>query len=150
MCIYIIFILCCCCCCCCCVLLFCDSMDCSLPGFPVRGISQARILEWTAISFSRKDLSRPRNQTCISCISWWILLPLGHQYAYTCAYMCTHMSRYYTYDNTHIYIDRLGLCIDICIEKEMTARSSIPAWEIPWTEEPGGLQSMGSPELDTI
>ena len=25
----------------------------------------------------------------------------------------------------------------------MAAHSSIPAWEIPWTEEPGGLQSMG-------
>ena len=26
----------------------------------------------------------------------------------------------------------------------MTTHSSIPAWEIPWTEEPGGLESMGS------
>ena len=29
-------------------------------------------------------------------------------------------------------------------EKEMTAHSSILAWRIPWTEEPGGLRSMGS------
>ena len=29
------------------------------------------------------------------------------------------------------------------LEKEMVARSSILAWEIPWTEEPGGLQFMG-------
>ena len=29
------------------------------------------------------------------------------------------------------------------LEKEMATHSSIPAWEIPWTEEPGGLQSMG-------
>ena len=28
------------------------------------------------------------------------------------------------------------------MEKEMATHSSIPAWEIPWTEEPGGLQSM--------
>ena len=28
------------------------------------------------------------------------------------------------------------------LEKEMAAHSSILAWEIPWTEEPGGLQSM--------
>ena len=28
--------------------------------------------------------------------------------------------------------------------KEMATHSSILAWEIPWTEEPGGLQSMGS------
>ena len=32
-------------------------------------------------------------------------------------------------------------------EEEMATRSSILAWEIPWTEEPGGLQSMGSQRL---
>ena len=30
------------------------------------------------------------------------------------------------------------------LEKEMATHSSILAWEIPWTEEPGRLQSMGS------
>ena len=30
------------------------------------------------------------------------------------------------------------------LEKEMATQSSILAWRIPWTEEPGGLQSMGS------
>ena len=30
------------------------------------------------------------------------------------------------------------------LEKGMATLSSILAWEIPWTEEPGGLQSMGS------
>ena len=30
------------------------------------------------------------------------------------------------------------------LEKEMATHSRIPAWRIPWTEEPGGLQSMGS------
>ena len=35
------------------------------------------------------------------------------------------------------------------LEKEMATHSSILAWEIPWTEEPGGLQSMGSPESQT-
>ena len=29
------------------------------------------------------------------------------------------------------------------LEEEMTAHSSILAWRIPWTEEPGGLQSTG-------
>ena len=33
--------------------------------------------------------------------------------------------------------------------KEMAIHSSILAWEIPWTEEPGRLQSMGLQELDT-
>ena len=31
----------------------------------------------------------------------------------------------------------------------MATHSSILAWRIPWTEEPGGLQSMGLQELDT-
>ena len=35
------------------------------------------------------------------------------------------------------------------LEKEMATHSSILAWRIPWTEEPGGLQSMGSQESDT-
>ena len=30
------------------------------------------------------------------------------------------------------------------LEKEMASHSSILAWRIPWTEEPGGLQTMGS------
>ena len=30
------------------------------------------------------------------------------------------------------------------LEKEMATHSSVLAWEIPWTEEPGGLYSMGS------
>ena len=30
------------------------------------------------------------------------------------------------------------------LEKEMATHSNILAWEIPWTEEPGRLQSMGS------
>ena len=34
------------------------------------------------------------------------------------------------------------------LEKEMAIHSSILAWEIPWTEEPGGLQSMVSQESD--
>ena len=34
------------------------------------------------------------------------------------------------------------------LEKEMVTHSSILAWEIPWTEEPGGLQSMELQELD--
>ena len=33
------------------------------------------------------------------------------------------------------------------LEREMATHSSILAWRIPWTEEPGGLQSMGSQRI---
>ena len=35
------------------------------------------------------------------------------------------------------------------LEEVMATHSSILAWEIPWTEEHGGLQSIGPKELDT-
>ena len=58
--------------CCCLVAQSCrtlwDSMDGSPSGSSVRGISQARILEWVVLSFSRGS-SQLRDQTCISCLA---------------------------------------------------------------------------------
>ena len=45
-----------------------DPMDYCLPGSSLLGIFQARILEWVAISFSRRS-SQHRDQTCVSCVS---------------------------------------------------------------------------------
>ena len=42
-----------------------------------------------------------------------------------------------------------SLCREDPLEKEMATHSSILAWRISWTEEPGRLQSMGSKESDT-
>ena len=36
------------------------------------------------------------------------------------------------------------------LEKEMATHSSILAWEIPWTEEPGALQSMGLQKSQSV
>ena len=43
-------------------------------------------------------------------------------------------------------VQSLGL--EDLLEKEMATHSSILAWKIPWTEEPGRLQSMGRKESD--
>ena len=56
----------------------CDPMDCSPPGSSVRGISQARILEWVAISFCIV-FSQPKDPTLISCVSCTCSLPLSPQ-----------------------------------------------------------------------
>ena len=45
---------------------------CSPPGPSVHGVSQARLLGWIFISFS-KGSSQHRDQTHVSCIGWWIL-----------------------------------------------------------------------------
>ena len=43
-----------------------------------------------------------------------------------------------------------SLCQENPLEEEMAIHSSILAWRIPWTEEPGGLQFMGCKESDMI
>ena len=58
-------------CCCSCLvaqscLTLCEPVDCSPPGSSVHGISQARILEWVAISSCRGS-SRPSDPTHVSC-----------------------------------------------------------------------------------
>ena len=56
-------------------------MGCSPPGSSVRGISQARIVEWVVIPFSRES-SPPRDQTWISWVSSigrWIFYRWAHQ-----------------------------------------------------------------------
>ena len=45
-----------------------------------------------------------------------------------------------------MWVRSLGL--EDPLEKEMATLSSTLAWRIPWTEEPGGLQSLGSQESD--
>ena len=52
-------------------------MDCSWPGSSVHGISQARILEWGAIS-SCRGFSWPRDYTCLSCLVGGFFM-LSHQ-----------------------------------------------------------------------
>ena len=49
-------------------LTLCNPVDCSPPDYSIRGLLQARIPEWVAISFSRGS-SRPRDRTCVSCIA---------------------------------------------------------------------------------
>ena len=62
-----------------------DPMDCSLPGFSVHGISQARILEWIAISFSQ-GFPQTRDSTSISYIGRQVLY---HSNTCCCCYSVT-------------------------------------------------------------
>ena len=60
-----------------------------------------------------------------------------------CIYICVCIYIYiYIYAKQETWIQSLSQ--EDPLEKEMTAHSSFLAWEIPWTEKPGGLQSMGS------
>ena len=48
-------------------------------------------------------------------------------------------------DSQEMQVQSLGR--DDPLEKELATHSGILAWRIPWTQEPGGLQSRGSPRV---
>ena len=86
-------------------LTLCSPMDCSLPDSSVHGISQARVLEWVAISSFRRS-SWLRDQTPISyvsCISRWILYPcatweaLIFNYMYAISWICWSINIVYSF-----------------------------------------------------
>ena len=91
----------------------------------VLGISQARILEWVAISSSRG--------------SFWPGIEPASPVDLTLA------GRFFTTEppGKPRYGGIWALIVYV-VEKAMAPHSSTLAWKIPWTEEPGRLQSMGS------
>ena len=101
-------------------------MDCSPPGSSVHGVLQARLLEWVAIPFSRGSFW-PWDPTQVSCIAGSSLV--AHMVKNLPATQETRVGSLRPKDS---------------LEEGMATHSSILAWRISQTEEPGGLQSMGS------
>ena len=69
-------------------------MDCNLQGSTVHGISQARMLEWVAISFSMGS-SRHKDWTWVSWLGRWILYHQGgpgYIYVHVCVCVCIRHS----------------------------------------------------------
>ena len=97
----------------------------------VHGILQARILEWVTIPFSRGS-SQPRDQTQVSHIA-------GRSFTIRTIREALRMVLRKVSATPQ---NRLGL--RLLVEKAMATHSSTLAWKISWTEELGGLQSMGS------
>ena len=107
-----------------------NPMDWGSPGSSVHGILQRRILKWVAISFSRRS-SQPRDRTQVSCIAGRLL---------TVWATSETLSRDIL-TGTFFFLLNSRLSLS---EKAMAPHSSTLAWQIPWTEEPDGQQSMGT------
>ena len=113
-----------------------DPMDFSLPGSSVHGIFRVRILEWGAIAFS---------STAQGTYQYSVLPYMGKE---------SEKERMYIYIYIYILaslvaqmVKNLPAVQETWVGKIPWRRawhSSVLAWRIPWTEEPGGLQSMGS------
>ena len=105
---------------------------CDPTDYTVHGILQARILEWVAFPFSR-GFSQPRDRTQVSCIAGGFFTSWATREVQTVKNLPTVPEP---------RAQSLGW--EDPLEKGLATHSRILAWRIPWTEEPGGLQSMGS------
>ena len=103
----------------------------SLPGSSVHGISQATILEWVAISFSRGS-SQPRNQTCVSCIGRWILYHWDtredHIYTYIYIYVHTHTHSFYYNSYICMYVSTYLSPLVLKADKSQDLHTNSASW----------------------
>ena len=133
--------------CCCCLvtqscLILCNPVDLSPPGSSVHGISQAKVLEWVAISFSRGS-SQPRDGGWVPCIVSY----QGSPFKYVS--MC-FLKSLANFNNSYLQVitrgsdGRLISGLEDLLEEGMATHSSILAWRIPMDRGAWGLWSMGS------
>ena len=127
----------------------CDPIDGSPPGSPVPGILQAITLEWVAIFFSNAWKWKVK----VKMLSHILLLVTPWIAAYQAPpFMGFSRQEYWSVlplpsplmTSSGFGVPRNKLLISSQTEKAMAPHSSTLAWKIPWTEEPGRLQSMGS------
>ena len=145
----------------CSVVTLCDPMNCSPGGSSVHGTSQARMLEWLPFP-SPGDLPLPGIQPTFS------RARLFRAWTATCVKRYLHLVALHRTDAENSETDRRAILVaswgaqnlpavqETQVQslgwedpqaKGMTPHSNILAWRIPGTEEPGGLQPMGSQRI---
>ena len=124
-------------------------MDCSLPGYSVHGIFQARVLEWVSY-FLLQGIFLTQGSTPGLLHCTHTLYPLSHQGELDHSALFKQSSQSSLVAQMVNNLPATQETWDWSLgqkdppEKGMAAQSSILAWTTPWTEEPGRLPSMGS------
>ena len=107
-------------------------------------------------------VSRPSNENCNRLFILWVLVQCFHKHDSTCGLGHNELQSIFG-SHAHIHMDFRGGsvlknppamqepqemriqflgCWEDPLEKGLATHSSIPAWRVPWIEEPGGLQSL--------
>ena len=103
-----------------------DPMDCSLPGFSIHGIFQARVLEWGAIAFSHNTRDTSLTPGSGRSAGEGIGYPLQYSWASFVGQLVNNPPV-----TQEIWAQSLGW--EDPLEKGKATHSSILAWRIPWT-----------------
>ena len=132
-------------------LTLCDSMDYSAPGSSVHGIPQREYWNGFHALLQEIFLTQESNPQFLHLLHWQVgsvsLMParnprtIIYLYPKLWASLVTQMIKSLP-AMQEIWVRSLGQ--EDPLEKGMTIHSSSFAWRIPWTEEPGGLQTMRS------
>ena len=140
-----------------------DPMDCSLPGSSIHGIFQARVLEWVAIAFSKKNIyfCFIDYAKAFDCVDHNKLQKILQEMEISDHLICLLRNLYAGQEATvrtgHETTDWFqigkgvheGCILSPCLFNlyagyimEMATHSSNLTWRIPWTEEPGRLHTV--------
>ena len=135
-------------------------MDCSPPSPSIHGIFQARVLEWVAIAISKLTNTKHKERLLKAAREKQQVTYKGSLICLTADLSAETLQARREWQDIFkvlkgknlqprlLYPARISLKIEgklkSFLEKEMATHSSVLAWRIPGTGEPGGLLSMGS------
>ena len=119
-----------------------DPMNCSTPGFSVHGIFQARVLQWGVIAFFRRVIIHQ-----LLGVFFLAHSPLIYNQEETFHEGSRCQNQIWAWSNPATlwpFLVKTTLKPVILETSQVATHSSLLAWRIPGTEEPGGLQFTGS------
>ena len=119
-------------------IVLCDPMDCSPPGSSVHGDSPGKTTGMGCHFFLQAKREAPEKD-CILLILSDSLIGSGLAASYTASLVAQLVKNLPIVQETQVQ----SLSWEDPLEKERAIHSSSLVWEIPWTEEPDGLQSIG-------
>ena len=106
------------------------------------------LVPWISQLFLHQEKKTKKISTCLSkgsirtrgrCRVYWVLLVTGSR-----QWNLSHQRWPFNFIQSSLQVKFTITLWPLSLEKEMATHSCILAWRIPWTEEPGRLQSMGS------
>ena len=119
-----------------------------LPPLLIASQVKWEMLRGSLVNCSERYLREGVTGILVSWMSMYLLRP--HTWSITCAYLSEWLPLWLRWQRIFLQCQETWVWIlgqKGPLDKQMETHSSILIWEIPWTEEPGGIQSVGLPRV---